>query len=159
MAISILDAVRSRLSADTSCYGHCKSPAHHHMINGAEGQIACFSCSGGYVSRVVMYSAEDGTEQLKSFVSRTVNGVMEIRDEDIRVATRHPWEMGLEENSAGEVILREAYWTQHYRRTKSDDPARATLFRCESCGSLFTQPLNSAAATCTGCAHAGGGVQ
>lgn len=157
MGSGIDEAIGSRLSGSTPCYGHCKSEARHHMIDGEGGRIACFSCSTGYVSRIVMYSKDSCAESLKSFVSKAVKGAMDIREEDIRVATRHPWEMGLEEDAAPDVILREAYWTQYYRRTKSDDPARTALFRCTSCGTLFTQPLNSDHSVCAGCSHEEGG--
>ncbi len=154
MATAIEEAVRMRLSGDTECYGHCGSPARHHMIDGEEGLIACFSCDAGYVSFIVMYARDIDAGFLKSFVAGKTERMMDVVESDIRIATRHPWEMGLEESSDGGIVLREVYWRQHYRRTKSDDPARAALFRCTSCSSLFTQPLNAGGTLCARC---GGG--
>lgn len=59
------------------------------------------------------------TVTLKSFVSEKMKGIMEIRDEDIRVAARHPWEMGLEESSAGDIVLTEAYRKRSRKPMKS----------------------------------------
>ena len=155
MSAGVEEAVRLRLSGDSPCYGHSKGQSHHHTIESAGAPMACFSCDAGYVSKIIQYGKNTDTVTLKSFVSEKMKGIMEIRDEDIRVATRHPWEMGLEESSAGDIVLIEAYWTQYYRRTKSDDPARTALFRCTSCGSLFTQPLNSIHSKCGVCGKGG----
>ncbi len=100
----------------------------------------------GYVSRVMTYGKEADTLQFKTFITNTIGSMGTVQDEDIRVATRHQWDSP---DLAGDVKV--AYWTQNYRRTKSDDPNRGALFLCGNCNSFFVQPLGSRSALCTNC--------
>ncbi len=50
-----------------------------------------------------------------------------------------------------DLVLREAYWTQSYRRTKNDDPDRPALFFCSNRDSFFVQPLTSKETLCPSC--------
>jgi hypothetical protein len=143
--------VDNKLNSTTKCYGHCEGSARLNFLEVNNRLLGCYSCGAGYVSRIVLYGKELDLEWFKNFVSNTLGGTGEVLDQDIRVATRHPWELGLENEVADEIVLREAYWTQNYRRTKSDDPNRRALFRCIRCGSFFTQALNAASTLCSKC--------
>ncbi|MBX8643736.1 MAG: hypothetical protein KIY12_03315, partial [Thermoplasmata archaeon] len=143
------EAIRLKLSSDTACYGHCSGPARHYFLRRPD--IACFACGGGYISRIVMYGMGADAAALRQFIESISGGAIDVRDEDIRIATRHPWEMGLEGRSTGEKVMTEAYWNQNYRRGKSDDASRIALFRCTACGSPFTQRFDTASPRCGAC--------
>ena len=152
MSDSIRKTVEMHLTENTKCYNHCESPATHHFIR---DDTACYACSGGYVSKIIMYGSQADAAGLRNFVDGLFNGAADIRDEDIRVATRHPWELGIEGTSSGNTVLREAYWNQNYRRGMSGETDRITLYRCVSCGKLFMQAYSREPARCEDCKGGG----
>ena len=97
-------------------------------------EIGCYVCSSGYVSRIVTYGKKLDLAAFKALVSSLTKGVADVDDEDIRVGTRYTWDLGIKGNESG-MVLREAYWTQSYRRTKNDNPNRVALFLCGKCDS------------------------
>jgi hypothetical protein len=149
--MELRDIVDAKLNSSSKCYGHCDQLANLKYVDVDDRLLGCYVCNAGYVSRIVLYDKQLDLDWFKNFVADILNGTADVSDQDIRVATRHPWELGLEDAISDEVVLREAYWTQNYRRTKSDDPNRQALFRCVRCGSFFTQALNSGGALCSKC--------
>ena len=73
-----------------------------------------------------------------------------IEDGDVRIASRYAWDLGLDRGS-NDLILKEMYWTQNYRRTKSDDPDRTALFLCANRDSFFIQALKNDEKFCDKC--------
>ncbi len=130
------------LKADGKCYGHCDQKTDMYFMEDGENLISCMTCPGGYVSRIVMYGRDIDVPGFKKFLSANTAGLGAVADQDIRIATRHPWDLGLEGKVQEDIVLREAYWTQNYRRTKSDDPSRKGLFLCRECGKLLVSPVN-----------------
>lgn len=147
--------VTNFLNAKSKCYGHCDSEVSLHLKNTDGKLVGVYSCPKGYVSRIVAYypaQTPANPEWLRGYVEKLFENKLVIEDTDIRVATRYPWNFEFGENRQTEdgPLLREHYWTQNYRRSKSEDPERITLFSCVNCSKLFIQP---ASATTSQCAH------
>lgn len=149
--MNIRTVVDRRLSgSELRCYGHCDRQSAPKFLPGQPYHVACIACPSGYVSRIIMYEKELDISWFKRFLSSTLDGLVDLSDEDIRIATRHPWDLDLIE-AEEDVVLRQAYWTQSYRRTKSDDLGRPALFVCSTCDTLFLQSLNSNETKCQNC--------
>jgi hypothetical protein len=110
--------------------------------------LGCYTCRSGYVSLIVQYGKEVDLPAYKTLLSPLLQG--NLTDEDLRVATRYSWDLGVEDESEG-ALLREAYWRQNYRRTKTDDPHRAALFLCTQCESFYCQRLSDVNKICPKC--------
>lgn len=136
-----VEIVTSYLKSDGRCYGHCDSRTELKIVEKGDRVISCMTCPGGYVSRIVMYGRDIDAAAFKQYLTEKAGKLGGISDEDIRLATRHPWDLGME--GSEDVVIREAYWTQNYRRTKSEDPARNALFLCGECGDLYVSPLSA----------------
>jgi hypothetical protein len=135
------EIIDARLRTEGKCYGHCKSGTEMTLLKDGKNTFSFMSCPEGYVSRIVMYGRELDVPAFRHFLKSTA-GVGEVSDADIRIATRHPWDLGIEDGGKETVLLKEAYWTQNYRRTKSDDPSREALFLCRECSGLYVAPLS-----------------
>ena len=113
--------------------------------------MACYICPAGYVSKVMAYGRRETRAPLRAFVSKALGG-QSVKDEDIRTATRHPWDLDV----AG-FEMKVAYWTQNYRGSKSVDPNRLALFICSECGSTYTKPVTAPGTMCADCLARSGG--
>jgi hypothetical protein len=145
--------VDERLDGRSKCYGHCQDASTLKLLNEKCMMIGCYSCPSGYVSRIVAYGKELDVSAFKTIVTAAVQGIGDVTDEDIRIATRYTWDLGVRQEPEG-VVLKEAYWTQNYRRTKSDDPNREAMFLCANCKSFYRQPATSRNEFCPRCATA-----
>src|SRR5712692_8645393 len=122
-------SLEQKFAEPVTCYGHCTQPSSFSVVSD-QPLVACYHCMAGYASRIMAYGIEVDVSEFKTYIEKTIGSLGTVQDEDIRVATRHPWDAP---DLAGDV--RVAYWTQNYRRTKVDDPSRAALFVCGNCGS------------------------
>jgi hypothetical protein len=143
----IKQIVQSALSGESKCFSHCDKHAKLYLSEHEGKLLGVYACPSGYVSRIVLYERTLELEWFKRFLESVTKS--EVKDSDIRIATRHPWELALDVEE--KVVLKEAYWTQNYRRTKSEDPNRIALFRCTTCGKLFLQSLSSSNTLCETC--------
>ena len=142
--------VEAKLNAVAKCRGHCNEQSSL-SLSEVEGElIGTYACPSGYVSRLMNYGEVD-VAWFRDFVSLLLRGVGEVKEEDIRVATRYAWD--LNERGSGQV-LKEAYWTQNYRRTESDDPNRHALFSCTNCHSFYVQSISGEERLCPDCRRA-----
>ena len=139
--------VKERLRGRSKCAGHCEEPTELKLLH-QKGMIGCYTCPSGYVSLIVLYGKELELYAFKTFLSSLIQG--DITDEDIRVATRYNWDLGIKSQPDGK-ILREAYWRQSYRRTKTDDPHRIALFQCTKCSSFYQQQISDKNKFCLQC--------
>ncbi|HMK82121.1 MAG TPA: hypothetical protein VK503_00225 [Candidatus Bathyarchaeia archaeon] len=146
--------VTAKIHGRSKCYGHCQDQYALKFLPFQKGMIiGSYVCPSGYVSRIVLYGNELNLHAFRKFLSSLLRGIVEVTDEDIRVATRYTWDLGITNEPPGRV-LREAYWTQRYRRTKTDDPHRTTLFQCTKCGSFYCQPFSDKNTFCPQCGKA-----
>lgn len=147
----LTELVREKLGGPFHCYGHCHEPAELKFLPSEGKLVGVLVCPSGYVSRFVMYGHELDAEELRSFVQRNAGSAMEVREGDVRLASRHALDLGLE--GADRTVLREAYWIQNYGRSKSSEPDRAALFQCSRCGAVFVQPVSAKTSLCASCAR------
>src|SRR5579884_2945787 len=132
---SLIELVSSQFNLPVNCYRHCSNQARLVILSASEQPTGCIVCPSGYVSRIVLYF-EGGKADIKP-----------IRDSDIRIASRHPWDLHVDSNA--ETLLQEVYWTQNYKREESS--SKPALFLCSNCNSLFVQPINSSSSLCERC--------
>ena len=143
--------VEEKLNEPTTCYGHCEQQSQLRFVGDRE-LTGVFVCPSGYVSRIVRYGDEIDVPKFKSFLENVVGSKLDIQSEDIRTATRYSWDFGIESDK--ERILREAYWTQNYRRTKRGDSDRSALFLCTNCNENFlVQAVTSKSSLCERCSN------
>ena len=146
----IKEVVMERLGGPFQCYGHCKEEASLRFLDSGIGLIGAVVCPSGYVSRLVCYSGKPDPESLLSLVRTQTTGSIPLSAADVRVATRYAEDLGVEGSGR---VLGEAYWTQNYGKSKSQDPERPAVFMCSNCGKLFVQPASSKKSLCGGCAN------
>ncbi|PSN92975.1 hypothetical protein B9Q08_00055 [Candidatus Marsarchaeota G2 archaeon ECH_B_SAG-M15] len=152
MDYQLKSLVFSHLSGSPRCYGHCEQTAGLRVIReDGDGMVGCYVCPSGYVSRIVRYSIKRDEEWFTSYLKELLGAQLDIKPQDVRVATRYNWDLGLG-GEKHEAVLKEHYWVQSYRRTKSDDPNRQAVFMCSQCDSLFQQPASSKNTLCPACA-------
>lgn len=144
--MDIMALVVSKFGEPQKCYGHCDKPATLKVLKSDGYLIACQACPAGYVSRVTAYGSGRTLPYLKAYLVDVLGEGADLKDVDLRTATRHPWDLGVPG-----AELTASYWTQNYRRTKSDDPNRIGLFVCARCGSPFSQAISSAGTMCSKC--------
>jgi hypothetical protein len=143
--VDVREVVEASFAQPQKCYGHCEQPAIMRFLNAGEPAVACYTCPAGYVSRVIAYGKADTRDALRAFMTKALGG-QHIKDEDIRTASRYPWDLGLPG-----FEMKAAYWTQNYRASKSDDPDRQALFVCSECGSPYVKPVAAPGTKCANC--------
>ena len=142
--------VKSTLTGHSKCSGHCEELSKLKVLYQKGMMLGCYTCPSGYVSRIIAYGKELNLTAFKSLISSFAKGVADVDDQDIRVATRYTWDLGIQGTNPG-MVLREAYWTQSYRRTKNEDPNRVALFMCTRCSSFYNQALSESNKLCPRC--------
>ena len=123
--------------------------------------MGAYLCSGGFVSRVMYFSLEPNLGWFYSFLSGQIGRGM-VKRRDLRVATRHGWELGEEAAvELGELAsqwrkpaVAEVYWTYY---PKTDAEKSKGIFLCSKpehgsgCGKLFAQEVTSKNRLCPRC--------
>ena len=142
--------IEEKLIGHPKCYNHCQEQSRLEFLSERSMLVGCYVCPSGYVSRIVTYGTELNLATFKTMISGALNEMGGVSDEDIRVATRYTWDLGIHGKPEG-TALKEAYWTQNYRRTKSEDPNRPALFLCTKCNSLFHQSVAGKNTVCPRC--------
>jgi len=133
------------------CYGHCELPATAKFLNDdAELVVVGYSCHGAYLSRIIIYSESLTLPASVDVITRLVKGQQEVIEEDVRIASRYPWDLNMPSNGTKKIMMM-GYWTQNYRRTKSEDPNRDALFLCENCHAIYSKPITSKQVLCPSC--------
>ena len=133
------------------CYGHCEQPATSKFLNSeADPVVTGYSCHSAYLSRIIIYSETFGLHESVDLISQIIGKHYDVKEEDVRIASRYAWDLGMTTGDAQKLVTA-AYWTQNYRRTKSEDPGRTALFLCENCRSVFSQPLSDKRVICPSC--------
>lgn len=136
-----------RLFAITPNCGHCKAPSAFEF---KDDSMIVQVCPERYVSRIVVYGSKADQAQFVKVLRGLAQGMGAVESGDIRVASRYAWDLGLDRHEDA-LIVRLAYWTQSYRRTKIEIADRAALFFCLNKDAFFMQPLNSKDRLCPYC--------
>jgi hypothetical protein len=153
--------VQKYLSFKVQCRGHCTSPSHMILLAAEEDKvIGAYCCPNGYVSRVLHFGFGDNTAQFHEFLSSQLDSTI-VTGKDLRVASRHGWELG--EEAAAEIgelarhhqlPLRQVYWVRY---PQSEEEKAKGVFLCSDssssagCGRLFTQMLTDNTRLCPKC--------
>jgi hypothetical protein len=148
--MSIDDAesvVKEFFAVTTICYGHCKGLA---CFEFRDESIIVQLCPDRYVSRIIAYGSQVDSDRFKKTLRGLAPGFEGVESSDIRVASRYAWDLGLDRDN-DDLIVRLAYWTQNYRRTKNGNADRAALFLCSNKDSFFMQPVSSENRFCLNC--------
>lgn len=136
---------------DAKCYRHCQQNAKFTPLRTDHpGVIGGYACPGNYVSRVVYFSLQPDQAWFETFLRGQVGDL--LRSRDLRVATRHGWELGGKAESEIKQVssdgIRQIYWTLY---PVSESEKTSGPFRCENCGSLFVKSFSDDADLCTKC--------
>jgi hypothetical protein len=142
--------VQNYLNIQSKCYGHCDTVASLKFLKTRNRLVATFSCENGYVSRIIGYDNKEDVSWFKNYLRRKLGDRIQIDDKDIRVATRHPWDLGIENKFSEDFFIKEVYWTQNYRKL-SVNPNALAVFQCLKCKNLFIQELSSRNSLCESC--------
>lgn len=121
--------------------------------------IGAYFCPDGFVSQVVCFGLKLEVDMFKRFISDQVGGD-NLSPRDIRVASRHGWELGEEAESflrsrlGDRGVVSEIYWTRY---AKTDAEKRRALSLCigegaaTGCLKLFMHDRNSVEKLCPAC--------
>jgi len=141
---------------------HCDAPASFRFLPTDRGEVVgVYYCPDGFVSRAIHFSLEPDLEWFYDFLSGQV-GRDAVERRDLRVATRHGWELGRGATDdlarislrADNPVIREVYWTRY---PKSDAERSRGIFLCsdpehdKGCEKLFMQEITSKIRLCPEC--------
>jgi hypothetical protein len=137
---------------DAKCYRHCKEPAKFvSLFMGDSSLVGAYVCPSNYISRVVYFANHPDREWFEKFLREQLESM--LRSRDLRVATRHGWELG--GNAEAEILgisdtadVNEYYWT-FYPKTEPEKTTGA--FICSNCGTLFVKNFSEETTLCTKC--------
>jgi hypothetical protein len=140
---------------DAKCHRHCQDPARLvSMFIGDSSVVGAYICPSSYVSRVVYFAVRPDREWFEKFLREQVGSM--LRPRDLRVATRHGWELG--GNAEAEILgisdtgdVKEYYWTFY---PKTDPEKSMGAFICKNCGTLFAKSFSDESAVCPKCTKA-----
>jgi hypothetical protein len=138
--------VQQIFSSPSNCFGHCKEKAKPYLKKIGKKILCYHACPGMYVSRVIGYGFEPS--ELLSYINQIAPG-MDIKERDIRVATRYAWDLGI--GSSDERVFRVSYWTQNYGQSKVESQERNALFLCSRCNNPFVKKYISKEEKCSKC--------
>jgi len=129
------------------------------LSKGPESLIGAYVCPDGVVSQVVYFSTKPDREYFIRTLAAQV-GQEHLNSRDIRVASRHGWELGGEAEKAlrsklGKAgVIHETYWTR-YPRTDVEKQLVASLCAGDSakagCMKLFMHDRTSVEKFCPSC--------
>lgn len=138
------------------CGRHCKDPVRFvTLFEDMDSLVGAYVCPEEYVSRAVYFASNPNREWFFDFLVEQATADR-VRDRDIRVATRHGWELGkeaeVEMQSVSPKGIKEHYWT-FYARDDSDKSWGTFLCPKErgGCGRIFTQRLEGKSVLCPAC--------
>jgi len=149
------------------CWGHCEEHTKFKKIYSDEAKVVgAYVCPGGFVSRIGYYSLFPNLTWFIAFLQgRSV--AASFREEDFRVATRHPWELSAPRvwirriaslmrasdmaatvtASHAPYLMKTIYWSPPHGSEKE----LKGVFICKQCESFFLQPKTSRTTICSRC--------
>ncbi len=152
--------VRDYLSFKGKCFRHCDKQTSMKVLVEAPTQVlGAYVCPDGFVSQVVYFSQKP---DLKWFTDKLTSevGLENFTSNDVRVASRHGWELGgkalktLEEKAGKNSMITEVYWTR-YARTDAEKQTVISLCMGDrsrpGCSKLFAHDRDSAESFCPTC--------
>jgi hypothetical protein len=152
--------ILQHLNFTGKCYRHCDKPTSMKVISKEPGSLlGAYVCPDGFVSQVVYFSTKPDREYFLRTLTAEV-GQEHLNPRDIRVASRHGWELGREAEKAlrsklGEAgVIHELYWTR-YPRTDAEKLMVVSLCTGDGakagCLRLFMHARSSIEKFCPSC--------
>jgi hypothetical protein len=148
------------LSFTGKCFRHCDKPTAMIVLSrNATRLIGAYVCPNGFVSQVVYFSTEPDRDWFERLLQEQV-GSENVSHRDLRVASRHGWELGSEAYDAlkaklgEEGAITEVYWTRY---PKSEEQKQQAVSLClgdksrQGCLKLFMHDRNSVEHLCPSC--------
>lgn len=138
---------------DAKCYRHCQAPANFVSLKaqGAEF-VGAYVCPGRYVSRVVYFSLQPDREWYERYLNDQIGDL--VRSRDIRIATRHGWELGGDAEGQIKKIapdgVKQLYWTLY---PASDKEKTSGAFLCANGDRMFVKPFSEDTKLCPDCSQ------
>jgi hypothetical protein len=142
------------------CFRHCDKPTAMTVLSqNATHLVGAYVCPEGFVSQVVYFSTEPDREWFENSLREQV-GQENVSHRDLRVASRHGWELGgdaqgILDSRLGEGVgVTEVYWTRY---PKTEEQKQQAVSLCVGDGSkvgcmkLFMHGRNSTEQLCPSC--------
>jgi len=130
--------VEEHLRFTGKCFRHCDKPTSMKVIFQDSARVlGAYACPDGFVSQVVYFSQKPDLNWFNSTVSSQV-GTENFTINDVRIATRHGWELGgnaqesLTEKLGPNATITEVYWTRYAR---TDAQKQVAISLCTGDGS------------------------
>ena len=155
--------VEEHLSFTGKCFRHCDKATSMKVISQDSTRVlGAYVCPDGFVSQVVYFSQKPDLKWFNNTISGQI-GVENFTTNDVRVATRHGWELGgnalenLKAKLGPNPSLTEVYWTR-YPRTDAQKEIAISL--CTGSGSrpgclkLFSHASGKVEKLCPACRQA-----
>lgn len=156
----LADVVERHLTFTGKCYGHCDKPTAAKVIfQDSDHVIGAYACPNGVVSHVVYFSLKPDLAGFQAFLSGQV-GEEIVKGRDLRLASRHGWELGkgAEEEIQSKLgpagAIKQAYW-RRYPATEAEKDLLVAL--CvgnnskSGCLTLFMKGKESDERLCPAC--------
>lgn len=157
---NVPELVLKYLNFTGKCFRHCDQPTSMRIISqNPNSLVGAYICPDGFVSQVVYFSTQPDREWFQAML-RDQLGAGNVNDRDIRLASRHGWELGKGaqeafKSSLGETsVLLETYWTR-YPQTEEQKQQAVSLCVGEGakagCSRLFIHDRKSVERFCPSC--------
>ena len=111
--------VERYLNFTGKCFRHCKAPTSMKlMLREPTRIIGAYACPDGFVSQVVYFSQNPNIKWFSDTIISQV-GADNFTSNDVRLATRHGWELGrnavetLQAQTPTKPSVSEVYWTRY----------------------------------------------
>jgi hypothetical protein len=154
------DFVDKHLTFTGKCFRHCDKHTQLRVLSKNEDHlVGAYTCPEGAVSQVVYFSLKPDLTWFQKMLSSQV-GVENTASRDIRLATRHGWELG---NNAQKEIesklgpggaIKEAYWRMYPSTDNQNEKIVALCIGEDSkagCLNLFMKEKESNEKLCSAC--------
>jgi hypothetical protein len=156
---SIKTFIYKNMRFNGRCRIHCdKITSLVELWSDSKFFVGAYVCPNGYASRLLCFSREPDIKWFKKFLTNQIGEDM-VKDRDLRVATRHGWE--LEGDLATEIgslsptgVINVVYWTTY---PQTEEEQRRGVFLCSDpqtgngCKRLFVQEITSTNRLCPKC--------
>ena len=156
---SLKSFVNKYLNFKGQCRRHCKKfTSLKELWPDSNNMVGAYVCPDGYVSRIIYFSIDPDINWFKNFLMTQIGNDI-FHDRDLRLATRHGWELisdtSTEINKISPMgMIKEVYWTNY---PKTDEERRQGIFLCSNpqkgkeCKKVFVQEINSTNRLCQKC--------
>jgi hypothetical protein len=152
--------IMENLSFNGKCYRHCDRPTTMNIVvANSDRLVASYTCPDGFVSQVVYFSQKPDLGWFVNWITDQV-GKENFDERDIRLASRHGWELGknaqetLEDKLGSGAVIKQLYWTR-YPKTELQEQQAVSLCVGDGskpgCRRLFIHDKNSTERLCPTC--------